>query len=726
VVSFAPLALYFAGHPDAFTTRMDQVGPGGNWNAALDGIVAAFKMLFLSGDPYVRFNLPLRPLFGPVVAFLLMVGTGVTLWRLYRPREEAQSPPLARAREMLLLLWVPVLLLPTALAVNEITPSNLRAIGLIPLIFVLPARGLWTLLDYASRSSPRASRVTPYLPVVVLGLLLLVTFTVTARAYWSDYAERTDLYEASDGDLADIATYLNQADLTDTSVYIGSIHYRHPTVAFLVQAYSRVKWLVDASTAVYPERGEALYLFPRSAMPDVDWFAHYVPDAVPVAATTAHDGNPAFRGYYQASPPRFSQQALADFGGTARLLDYGVERAVSGDSADVTLIWEILAPPPDPGLTPFYHLVDLWGGRWGQAEPFHYGAGDWTPGEVVVDRIKVPIAPGAPPGEYLLYSGLYSQNANERLSVIDELGRFAGTTIPLTLTVARAETPPDLDTLGIRERLDLETDVGLTLLGANLDTAQARPGEPVQVTLFWQAGRSGIETPSDQPADYAVRLFLQDVAGDDVSIYDGYPVHGTYPTSRWGEDEIIVDRYNPRLPLTTAAAPPGDYALALLVTAPNGETLLGPRVLGKLELMATDRTFEVPTMGHRQQATLGDQVELLGYDMDLSDARPGGTIELTLYWRALTTMDTGYTVYTHVLDPDGQIVAQQDNLPVNGTYPTTLWLPGEIVVDPYVISLSLDLASGDYAIAVGFYIAENVLRLADPILLETGAAVDNP
>ncbi len=39
------------------------------------------------------------------------------------------------------------MLLPTALAVNEITPSNLRAIGMMPLVFVFPALGVWWVIQ---------------------------------------------------------------------------------------------------------------------------------------------------------------------------------------------------------------------------------------------------------------------------------------------------------------------------------------------------------------------------------------------------------------------------------------------------------------------------------------------------------------------------------------------------------------------------------------------------
>ena len=556
LMSFAPLGFYFFTHPGAFTTRMGQVGPGDDWQAALEGVVAALKMLFLQGDPYIRFNLPFRPLFGPIVAVFFLLGGFVTLWRFLRPREQDGSRALARAREALLLVWVPVMLLPTALAIHEITPSNLRAIGLIPLVFVFPARGIWTLLTAAisamlNDSSPTrngkawATRIVPYLAFVVAVLLLLGTGVDTARTYFGAYAPRTDLYQASDGDLADIAAFLNETDLTGTTAYVGSIHFRHPTLAFLADAYAQIKWLVGASTVVYPSGGDAIYLFPRSATPDADWLARYLPNVEPFDAGKAPDGAPAFTGYRGPSSVNASDEGLADLGGVARLLDYQVERAISGDEVDVTVKWRILAPPPFPGLSPFYHLVDLWGFRWGQAEPFRYAAEDWTPGDIIVDRVRVPIAPGAPPGEYVLKTGLYSQDMDERLAVVDDVNRFAGTTVPMTLTVTRATTQPDIEHLGIRERRDLDSGVGLTLLGANLDTLRVRPGEPIYLTLFWQT-QYRLGGPQAVGADYLVQLQLQGADGTTVVIYAEDPVHGTYPTSQWQDGEIVTDRYDVR------------------------------------------------------------------------------------------------------------------------------------------------------------------------------------
>ena len=60
---------------------------------------------------------------------------------------------------------------------------------------------------------------------------------------------------------------------------------------------------------------------------------------------------------------------------------------------------------------------------------------------------------------------------------------------------------------------------------------------------------------------------------------------------------------------------------------------------------------------------------------------PYGGIRLTLIWRALKPVDQNYTVFTHVIDQLGKQIAGQDNQPVNGTYPTSRWMPGEYVIE---------------------------------------------
>jgi hypothetical protein len=86
-----------------------------------------------------------------------------------------------------------------------------------------------------------------------------------------------------------------------------------------------------------------------------------------------------------------------------------------------------------------------------------------------------------------------------------------------------------------------------------------------------------------------------------------------------------------------------------------------------------------------------------------------------LYWQADAPVAESYTVFTHLFGPDGQRVAQQDNLPLGGLAPTDTWTPGRVVRDPYRLSLPADLPAGAYTLAVGLYTpaGRQSLTLAD-------------
>jgi len=110
-------------------------------------------------------------------------------------------------------------------------------------------------------------------------------------------------------------------------------------------------------------------------------------------------------------------------------------------------------------------------------------------------------------------------------------------------------------------------------------------------------------------------------------------------------------------------------------------------------------------------ARFGAGVELLGFRLESSISR-GSPLLLTLYWRCRSTLEVSYTVFIHLVGPDGQIHGQQDNPPVNGTYPTTEWQPGEIIVDQYVITVTGEAPPGQYRLLTGLYISPNGPRLS--------------
>ncbi len=139
-----------------------------------------------------------------------------------------------------------------------------------------------------------------------------------------------------------------------------------------------------------------------------------------------------------------------------------------------------------------------------------------------------------------------------------------------------------------------------------------------------------------------------------------------------------------------------------------------------------------------QPNTFADGVRLVGFRLpggaDKAGAQsrqeptqillPGDTLHLTLYWQAGRNVQTSYTVFTHLVGPDGQLYGQWDNPPVRGTYPTTDWTPGEHVVDQYEIPVSLTAPPGKYQLLIGLYDSETGARL--PVLDDEGSiAVDH-
>lgn len=100
-------------------------------------------------------------------------------------------------------------------------------------------------------------------------------------------------------------------------------------------------------------------------------------------------------------------------------------------------------------------------------------------------------------------------------------------------------------------------------------------------------------------------------------------------------------------------------------------------------------------------ATLDGQVRLIGYDLDISDARPGGEIAVTLYWEALRPISQNKQVFVHLYD--GFMWAQHDGAPECAINPTTRWEPGQIVADPHILELPEVMEVDTVPLLVGMY-----------------------
>ena len=101
----------------------------------------------------------------------------------------------------------------------------------------------------------------------------------------------------------------------------------------------------------------------------------------------------------------------------------------------------------------------------------------------------------------------------------------------------------------------------------------------------------------------------------------------------------------------------------------------------------------------------------------------GGRLSVELEWQALTAIDEDYTVFVQILNDQDQIVGQVDSWPLQGTYPTSQWSPGEIINDPIIVQLDSELISGPYKLYIGLYLLETLRRL--PLVDDDGNAMDD-
>jgi hypothetical protein len=127
-------------------------------------------------------------------------------------------------------------------------------------------------------------------------------------------------------------------------------------------------------------------------------------------------------------------------------------------------------------------------------------------------------------------------------------------------------------------------------------------------------------------------------------------------------------------------------------------------VLTSIETTQRAHDFTPPSTAHSLDIHFGGAARLVGYDLRGGmPSRPGQSLTLILYWQAQAEFDRRYTVFVHLVDASGHIFGQRDQIPGDGEFPTTSWVPGEYLTDAYAIPIKIDTPPGEYQIELGFY-----------------------
>ena len=115
----------------------------------------------------------------------------------------------------------------------------------------------------------------------------------------------------------------------------------------------------------------------------------------------------------------------------------------------------------------------------------------------------------------------------------------------------------------------------------------------------------------------------------------------------------------------------------------------------------------------------GDRLRLLGYSLRTPQVPPGGVVEVVTLWETTGPAPEEVMLFTHLLDPDGSVVAQADRLDV----PAWNWQAGEAFLQVHRFSLPGDLSPGLYVPEVGAYLRRDPsIRL--PVSVGPGEAQD--
>ncbi len=355
----------------------------------------------------------------------------------------------------------------------------------------------------------------------------------------------------------------------------------------------------------------------------------------------------------------------------------------AGELLRITTYWRITQPLPDLKFSLRLQDADarVWLAEDYVPQNWFAPTSGWRPGQVALDRRGLLLPPDLPPGPYRVTLRVYDPSTGVPLET--EYGPDA----PLReVGVQPAWPPPAPEALAIPKRVSMPLNGNLTLLGFAATPHPLRPGQPAELTLWWRA-----EGKPTNGKDLQIELLDR---RNRVRASQSLPL-STSPVDWWQPGQIMRERYPFTVDPTLEG---GRYRLRLsLIGSPSSV------IAGEVSVQARARRYRLPRVAHPVDIRLGEAITLRGYDVMPASPARGGDWEITLYWQARGRVPISYKVFVHLYDAAGNLRAQVDDYPLRGEAPTNTWLPGEVVVDRYTLSLPSDLPLGIYRLAIGLY-----------------------
>lgn len=439
--AFAPLGLHYIRQPADFaqhsydTSVLSAGSPG--W-AAVRGVATTAAAFVVRGSPGAAENLPGRPLLDPLGAMLLLAGLVVAVSWL-------RGPLGARLAAVLLLGWLAVMSLPSALAVPS--PGYVRLSGAVPAAALMAALGGVALAEWTSRRlgawfiRARAGRSAVWRlaarwgrltraergdgadleqVAVLVATIVAISAAWTAVDYFGTWATR-EAYRAAMQDKADAAAWL-LARPPGERVFLAPLWATDFGVQFLTRA--RPPQSFTAGLIIPTDGAAATYAYPAEDVGGPEELRaqlHGQPAVELVRDPTGrHELLRVVRLPAGAEPRPAGVQRLEDGLGVA-----SVHARRQGERIVITIRW-FVETTPTRDYTAFVQVREDGVTRVQQDRPPLDGTiptGRWRPGDLVVDRRELP-RPADLGTAARVHAGLYDASGR-RPRLIDGQGRVA-------------------------------------------------------------------------------------------------------------------------------------------------------------------------------------------------------------------------------------------------------------------------------------------------------------
>jgi 4-amino-4-deoxy-L-arabinose transferase-like glycosyltransferase len=122
-----------------------------------------------------------------------------------------------------------------------------------------------------------------------------------------------------------------------------------------------------------------------------------------------------------------------------------------------------------------------------------------------------------------------------------------------------------------------------------------------------------------------------------------------------------------------------------------------------------------PNPQRRLDVNMDDKLEVIGIDLldergRLVDAvSPGRDYHIKTYYRVLAPVGTEWEGFIHI---DGYHRRHNgDHKPMNGKYPMSLWLPGDLLCDDHEFKLEPNFTPGTYTVYFGLFVGDTRLKV---------------